>query len=127
MNRYSRVFVTNIEQDTLKNKYYRRVLYTTPLSQLVVMNLRPLEEIGVEEHKDADQFIRIEQGSGLASIYNPEDKEWSFYELEDGDSITISANTIHNIENIHPVRYLKLYTIYTPPQHEPNTLQVRKP
>lgn len=121
-----KVFYTNIEEDTTNNDNYRMVLYTTPRFQLVVMSLQPLEEIGFEKHDNGDQFIRVERGYGQATIYYPKSKTFKEYKLEDGDSITISAGTFHNIENLSDEEDLKLYTIYTPPQHKPNTLEIYK-
>ena len=101
-------FKINIEKDTLKNKKFRKILYTTEELQLVLMNLLPYEEIGFEEH-NATQFIRIEGGTGRAIVND------KYYLLRDGDAITIDKHSYHNI--IAGKNGLKLYTIYSPPQH----------
>lgn len=98
----------NIEQKTLENNYYRKVLQTTGDMQLVLMKLEPKEEIGMEKH-DATQFIRIEEGSGIAIIAG------NRYILKDGSAVMINKNTFHNI--IAGEKGLKIYTLYSPPQH----------
>jgi mannose-6-phosphate isomerase-like protein (cupin superfamily) len=117
----SGIFVNNIETITLKNNNYRKVINTTKRSQLVVMSLKPLEEIGMETHKTKDQFIRIEQGVGMAVLNGKK------YKLKDGTAVVIPAGTKHNIINISKTNKLKLYTIYTPPEHDPDTIQKNKP
>lgn len=113
--------VIPIEELTLKNNDYRRVYSTTQQQQLVFMTLQPGEEIGTEHHLYTTQFLRIEQGQGLAILNGRE-----FY-IQDGDSITIPAGTEHNIINLSDNIELKLYTIYSPPTHEPGLVQFRKP
>lgn len=117
----------NIEKATLENKNYRKVLFTSPSvngMQVVVMSLKPDEEIGMEVHPYTDQFIRVEKGRGEAIIgkINPK-----YYDLEDGDSITIPARTWHNIVNLSSSKPLQLYSIYTPPQHPRGLIQKNKP
>jgi len=107
----------NIESKTLDNNYYRNVLYTNENIQLVVMNLLPYQEIGMEKH-NGSQFIRVENGSGLAIVKNKR------YYLKDGSAIIIDTNTYHNI--IAGKNGMKLYSIYTPPQHKPNIKQKEK-
>ena len=102
-------FKINIEKKTIDNTYYRNVLYTNSDMQFVVMNLLPNEEIGVEKH-DGSQFIRVEKGSGIAIV---KDKR---YILKDGSALVINKNTYHNI--IAGDKGLKLYSIYSPPQHK---------
>lgn len=114
------IYVNNIEKDTLENENFRKVLNTTDRSQLVVMSLLPGEEIGNEIHPEVDQFIRIEQGRGKAVINNSEE-----YELEDDFAIVIPANTWHNIINTGDEK-LKLYTVYTPPNHPAGTIHETK-
>ena len=109
----------NIEKTTVNNKFYRKVLHTTKNMQLVVMMLKPHEEIGMERHKESSQFIRIESGRAKAII---NDKQ---YYLKDGDAVIIPPNSYHNIiatgdEDLH------LYTVYTPPTHSKNTKQKNK-
>jgi len=120
-------FVVNIEDETLNNKNYRKVLYTSSNlkgMQLVVMNLKPEEEIGMEKHPSTDQFIRVEKGEATVIIGKIK-KE--LYTLKDTDAIVIPANTWHNVINVSHTRNLKMYTIYTPPEHDPGTVQKIKP
>jgi mannose-6-phosphate isomerase-like protein (cupin superfamily) len=107
-------FKGNIEKLTLENLYYRRVINTTINSQLVLMSILPNEEIGMEKHYKTTQFIRIEKGKGIAYIENKR------YNLKDGDAIVIPPNTYHNIINTGKEQ-LKLYSIYSPPVHNPDT------
>lgn len=107
-------FLANIEDETLRNENFRKVLYTAKHSQLVVMSLKPGEEIGEEVHT-LDQFIRIEQGTGKA-ILNGEE-----YDVQDDFAIVIPAGTRHNIANTSPDVFMKLYTIYSPPEHKDGT------
>lgn len=113
--------VIPIEQLTLENEAFRRVYSTTEQQQLVFMALQPREEIGLEIHQFNTQFFRIEQGHGLAILNGQE------FELRNGDSITVPANTPHNVVNVSPNEMLKLYTIYAPPKHAPGLLQYQKP
>ena len=105
-------FKINIEHKTLDNKYYRNVLYTNGQIQLVVMNLLSNEEIGLEKH-NGSQFIRVEDGSGVAIVNNKR------YILKDGSALIIDSGSEHNI--IAGKNGMKLYTIYSPPQHKPDT------
>ena len=104
-------FSINIERKTLDNNYFREVLYTTKRSQLVIMTLQPGEEIGMEHHDGHDQFIRVEEGEGVA-ILNGEK-----HQLEDGVAVVIPAGTEHNVINTSSSGKLRLYTLYTPPEH----------
>jgi mannose-6-phosphate isomerase-like protein (cupin superfamily) len=122
----SEVFITNIENATLENKNYRKVLYTsTNLHgiQIVVMSLKPEEEIGMEKHRDADQFIRIEQGEAIVQIGKIKKES---YILQVNDAILIPAGTWHNVINSNSKYNLKIYTIYTPPQHKDKLVQKLK-
>jgi mannose-6-phosphate isomerase-like protein (cupin superfamily) len=101
--------IVNIEQETKKNKFFRKVLYTTKKSQLVLMSLKPGEEIGEEVHK-LDQFIRIEEGAGKVILDGAE----SVVEAE--FAVTIPSGTKHNVINTGNIE-MKLYTIYSPPEH----------
>lgn len=112
-------YITNIEKDTLENTDYRRVLYTGKNSQLVLMNLQPGEEIGNELH-ELDQFIRLEQGSAKV-ILNNEDE----HEVEADFAIVIPAGTWHNVINTGDTE-LKLYTVYSPPEHKDGVVQPTK-
>ena len=112
-------FIVNIEQETLNNKNFRKVLYTALNSQLVVMSIAPKEEIGEEVH-DLDQFIRVEEGKGKA-VLNDEEQE-----IMDGSAIVIPSGTKHNIINTSDSEDLKLYTIYSPPNHKDGTIHISK-
>ena len=116
----SSIFYENIEENTINNDYYRKVVYTGKM-QFVYMNILPLDNIHKEIHLDHDQFIRIESGEGIAIINNKK------YKLYDGIGIIIPAGTEHEIINTSDVNNLKLYTIYTPPEHKPNTIQKYNP
>ena len=106
----------NIEEKTLQNRYFREVLFTGPKSQLVVMTLQPGEDIGVETHGGTDQFIRVEAGQGKAVLDGQE------FALEDGSAVVIPAGTEHNILNTSASEPLRLYSIYTPPEHPDGTI-----
>ena len=111
---------TDIEKKSLENNYFREVLFTGPNSQLVVMALKPGEDIGMETHGDVDQFIRVEAGQGKAVLDGKE------YKLADGSAIVIPAGTEHNVINTSSTEPLKLYTIYTPPEHPDGTIHKTK-
>jgi len=113
-------FHINIELKSLENQNFREVLFTSKNSQLVVMSLRPGEEIGLETHPEHDQFIRVESGVGKAIIDNVE------YSLEDGSAIVIPAGSEHNVTNLSQEDAMKLYTIYTPPEHKDGTIHATK-
>jgi mannose-6-phosphate isomerase-like protein (cupin superfamily) len=113
-------YVVNIEQRTNENDYFREVLFTAPHSQLVVMTLQPGEEIGQETHDDGDQFIRVESGTGEAIL----DGEKS--SLGVGSAVVIPAGVEHNIVNSSGDEPLRLYTVYTPPEHPDGTINKDK-
>ena len=108
---------------TIENNNYRKVISTTSHQQLVLMSLKPKEEIGMEIHKKIDQFIRIEKGSAIAIIGKENQKT---YKLKKEHFIVIPAGTYHNIINTGRSE-LKLYSIYSPPDHKPGTIQKNKP
>lgn len=112
-------YIINIEMATKENTDFRRVLYTAKHSQLVVMSLAPEEEIGKETHT-LDQFIRLEEGEGLAILNGVE------HAIKADDSIVIPAGTEHNIVNTSADKAMKLYTIYSPPEHEDGTVHKTK-
>lgn len=114
------VYRVNIERKTTDNNNYRKVLHTTSNMQLVVMSILPGEEIGMEKHMRASQFIRIEEGSAIGIVKGKR------YYLKKDDSIIIPPNTYHNIIN-NGNKDLKLYTIYTPPTHRNNETDKYKP
>ncbi|MDQ1284374.1 MAG: hypothetical protein QG620_722 [Patescibacteria group bacterium] len=103
-------YVDNIEKLTLANENFRQVLYTAKNSQLVLMALKPGEEIGEETHT-LDQFLRIEAGMGKAILDGAE------HVIEDGTAIVVPAGMKHNFINTSETEILKLYTIYSPPEH----------
>ncbi len=113
-------FNSNIEQDTLDNDNFRKVLYTGKHSQLVVMTLVPGEEIGLETHKENDQFLRFEGGDGKVFI---DDNE---YDVSDGDAVIVPAGAKHNVVNTSDSEKLKLYTIYSPPHHKDGIIRKTK-
>jgi len=112
-------FVANIEQAALENEYFRKVLYTDQRVQLVVMNLKPLEEIGEEVHQ-LDQFIRVEVGTGSAVL------DGVAHVITDGFAIVVPQGTRHNIINTSSEKPLKLYTLYAPPNHKDGTIHETK-
>ncbi len=113
-------FSENIEKLAVLNTNFRKVLYTAKHSQLVLMCLKPNEEIGMETHSDNDQFFRIEKGMGKCVIDGNE------YPLSDGIAIIVPAGTEHNIVNASATEDLKLYTIYSPAHHLDKTVHVTK-
>ena len=112
-------YVINIEEETVKNENYRKVLYTAHYSQLVVMSLEPGEEIGEEVH-GLDQFIRIEEGEGKVVLDGVEHK------IEDDWAVVIPAGTLHNVINTSSDKKLKLYSIYSQPEHKDGTVHATK-
>lgn len=112
-------FVTNIELETVNNDNFRKVLYTAPHSQLVLMSLLPGEEIGMETHPDNDQFFRIEKGEGKVIIDGNE------YEVSDGFAVVVPAGSEHNVIN-DGNDLLKLYTIYSPAHHKDGIVRATK-
>jgi mannose-6-phosphate isomerase-like protein (cupin superfamily) len=112
-------FNANIEKETLKNKNFRKVLYTGKYSQLVLMSLKVDEEIGVEVHKKTDQFFRVEAGTGKAIINDTE------YKISNGSSIVVPAGAKHNIINTGKDD-LKLYSVYSPSHHADGTVHKTK-
>ena len=113
-------FKNNIEGLTVENNNFRKVLYSGPHSQLVLMSLRPKEDIGMEVHEDNDQFFRFEKGQGKVIIDGNE------YEVKDGDAIVVPAGAEHNVINSSGSEDLKLYTIYSPAHHKDGIARVTK-
>ena len=113
-------FVQNIEKATLDNNNFRKVLYTSKHSQLVLMSLAPSEEIGMEVHPDNDQFFRFEKGQGQCIIDGNE------YEITDGSAVVVPAGAQHNIINVSGSEPLKLYTIYSPAHHKDGIVRATK-
>lgn len=112
-------YVINIEKATMQNDNFRKVLNTAQHSQLVVMSLLPGEEIGTEVH-DLDQFIRFESGRGKVILDGKE------YEVEDDWAVVIPAGVEHNVINTSDRQKMKLYSIYSPPEHPEGTVHPTK-
>ena len=113
-------FNINIEEATLENENFRRVLYTGKHCQLVLMTLNPSEEIGMETHADNDQFFRFEKGQGKVVIDGNE------YEVSDGSAVIVPAGSQHNVINVSATDKLKLYTIYSPAHHKDGVVRATK-
>lgn len=113
-------FKGHIQTLTLENDNFRKVIYTAPHSQLVLMALKPMEEIGLEIHKGNDQFFRFEQGEGKVVI---DDNE---YEVKAEDAILVPAGSKHNIINTSGSVALKFYTIYSPAHHRDGVIHATK-
>lgn len=113
-------FAVNIEKDTLENANFRKVLYTSKHSQLVLMSLKTGEEIGMEVHPDNDQFFRFESGMGKCVIDGNE------YEVGDGFAVVVPAGAEHNVINVSDSEELKLYTIYSPAHHKDGVVKRTK-
>ena len=105
-------FSSHIEAETIKNTDFRRVLYTGKFSQLVLMRLKPGEEIGEETHDDVDQFFRFEAGEGFVVI------DGTKHAVKDGTAVVVPNGAKHNVVNTSKTADLKLYTIYSPPEHQ---------
>lgn len=114
-------YVGAIEKQTLQNTYFRQVLFTSQHAQLVVMCLQPGEEIGDEVHPHVDQFFRIEHGEAKF-VFNEKEERL----VRDGDAVIVPAGTFHNIVNPSKTATLKLYTIYSPPNHPDGTVHKTK-
>jgi mannose-6-phosphate isomerase-like protein (cupin superfamily) len=112
-------YIANIEKLSLENENFRRVLYTAKNSQLVVMSLKPNEDIGEEVHR-LDQFIRCEAGQGKAVLDGVE------HVISDGFVVVVPAGTRHNIINVSGDKPLKLYTLYSPPNHRDGVIHKTK-
>ena len=107
--------VIDMDKSTNYNVYYRNVILTTENMQIVLMSIKPNEEIGMEVHPNTTQFIKVEGGKGLAITINND--EQVVYEIKEGSSVTITQGTYHNIVNTSNDD-LKIYSIYSPPEHE---------
>ena len=114
-------YVGPIEKATLNNGFFRQVLFTGKHSQLVVMCLQPSEEIGNEVHSDVDQFFRIEEGNARF-VFNDREE----HIVGDGDAVVVPAGTFHNVINTSATKPLKLYTVYSPPNHPDGTVHKTK-
>ena len=112
-------YIINLEKESLENGFFRKVLFTTKNTQLVVMSLLPGEDIGEEVHH-LDQFIRVERGEGKSVLDGVERA------LSDGVALVIPSGTKHNITNTSKEESLKLYTLYAPPNHKEGTIHKTK-
>jgi mannose-6-phosphate isomerase-like protein (cupin superfamily) len=112
-------YVDNIEKLTLENENFRKVVYTAKFSQLVLMSLKPSEEIGEEIH-DVDQFFRFEKGQGQVVI------DGVSHDIADGFAVTVPAGAKHNVINSSTTDFLKLYTLYCPPHHRDGVVHATK-
>ena len=113
-------YVTHLEKETKKNADFRRVLYTGKHSQLVLMSLKPGEEIGEETHEDVDQFFRFEAGEGKVIIDGDE------HRVKEGNGVIVPAGAKHNVVNTSKRGNLRLYTIYSPPEHQDGVVRHTK-
>lgn len=113
-------FVISLESETKKNGDFRRVLYTGKHSQLVLMSLKPGEEIGMETHSDVDQFFRFDDGEGKVIIDGVE------HPVKNGTGVVVPAGAKHNVVNTSKQKELKLYTIYSPPEHQDKVVRHTK-
>jgi mannose-6-phosphate isomerase-like protein (cupin superfamily) len=112
-------YVINLEKETLENDNFRKVLYTAEHSQLVLMSLLPGEDIGEEVH-ELDQFLRVEGGTGKAILNDVE------YLLEDGTAVVVPAGVKHNLVNTSQTEKMKLYTVYSPAEHQDKVVRKTK-
>jgi mannose-6-phosphate isomerase-like protein (cupin superfamily) len=115
-----KVFKSNIEKDAQKNTNFRKVLYTGSHLQVVLMSLKPGEDIGTETHKSVDQFFRFESGMGKCIIDGIE------YKAGKGDVIVVPAGSEHNVINTSSAEGLKMVTIYAPPNHKDGIINPTK-
>ena len=113
-------YTTNIEKDTLENENYRKVLFTGEKMQLVVMSLKPGEDIPLEVHGHIDQFIRVEEGEAYIKIGEDE------FNLKEDDIVIVPAGNEHYVKNTSAEKDLKLYTIYATPEHKDGTVHKTK-
>jgi mannose-6-phosphate isomerase-like protein (cupin superfamily) len=120
LKKYMKGFHIDIEKETLANTHFRKVLYTSKHSQVVLMSLPAGQDIGMEIHADNDQFFRIEAGEGLCVIDGNE------YSLSDGSAIVVPAGSEHNVTNTSDSEDLRLYTIYAPAHHKDGIIRATK-
>jgi mannose-6-phosphate isomerase-like protein (cupin superfamily) len=113
-------YVTILERETKQNADFRRVLYTGKHSQLVLMSLKPGEEIGEETHEGVDQFFRFESGEGKVIIDGVE------HRVKDGSGVIVPAGAKHNVINTSKRANLRLYTLYSPPEHRDGVVRHTK-
>ncbi len=120
MNKSKQGYLDSIEQETLENTNFRKVLFTGEFIQLVLMDVKPLEEIGLEKHEGHDQFIRVESGLGKVVLGD------EVFNVKSGDAFVIPSGVLHNVTNTSSTESLKLYTIYSPAEHADGLTQKEK-
>lgn len=113
-------FNLNIQEATVANTDFRRVLYTAEHCQLVLMALPPNEDIGLETHNENDQFFRFEAGQGTVTVNETE------YQVASGDTVIVPAGAAHNVRNKSATEALKMYTLYSPAHHKDQTVHATK-
>ena len=118
-------WVGDIEQVTLDNTTFRTVVFTGEHTQLTVMRIAPGEDIGREVHHDRDQFLRFEQGQARVELGRTEEAVDETHEVSDDWAVIIPAGTWHNVVNTG-TDDLKLYSLYSPPEHPDGTVHVTK-
>lgn len=118
-------WLDDIEKATLDNTTFRTVLFTGKHTQLTVMSLAPGEEIGWESHSTHDQFIRLEQGNARVEFGSTKDSVDETHEIEDDWAVIVPAGTWHNVVNTGD-QELKLYSLYSPPEHPDGTVHRTK-
>lgn len=118
-------WVADVEKATLENTNFRTVLFTGEHTQLTVMSIEPGGEIGWEAHHDIDQFLRVEQGTGRAEFGATEDRVDETHDVEDDWAIIVPAGVWHNVINTG-ADALKIYSLYSPPEHPDGTVHVTK-
>ncbi|MDQ3821844.1 MAG: cupin domain-containing protein [Actinomycetota bacterium] len=118
-------WIGNIERETVDNETFRRVVFTGAHTQLTVMRLAPGEDIGREVHHDRDQFLRVEEGRARVELGRSEDAMDETHEVEDDWAAIVPAGVWHNVVNTGSGD-LKLYSLYSPPEHPPDTVHETK-
>ena len=118
-------WVGDIEQETLENGTFRTVVFTGEQTQLTVMSLEPGESIGREAHEGTDQFLRVERGSGRVELGRSEDTVDETHEVSDDWAIFVPAGVWHDLINTGADE-LKLYSLYSPPEHPDGTVHETK-
>lgn len=117
-------YVVNIEELTLQNENFRTAAWTGANLQMTLMTIQPGEDIGLEVHEDHDQFLRIEQGTARVEM-GPTETELQTWDAEDDFAIFVPAGVWHNLTNTG-TDTLKLYSIYSPPEHAHGTIHETK-
>ena len=113
-------YAADLKHLTKENANFRQVVFTGTHSQLVLMSIEPGEEIGLETHENVDQILYVVDGEGTATL------DGSEHEFEKGAVLCVPAGMQHNVINPGD-EPLRLFTIYSPPQHAPGTIEKSKP